>query len=1483
MAKHVAKHAKPIPRKHRSKRALAAVFGIAAATALIAVVPLLAQAWNNMQTPSYDWYTSGGAGTEADPYKIANVRDYRGFVDIVNGTVDLDEDGTNDSDSFAGKYVVLTSNISLNTAGESNVIDPIGGAQTGKSFNGTFDGQGHSIDNYTVTVAEGQAATNLGLFGECGAGSTLKNVVVGASAKLSITKEASDVTQIKNVGLLVGYTQGSLEGCTNKGSVIINSAVDQTKDMKFVVLNVGGLAGQCLGNITNCTNNGTIEAYATGTPRSLTEEEISAGDRQESIIMMNVGGIVGCAGAQDHKVEENSGEACGLISGCTNTGKLSLNTPAENGKDRFGSTVYAESSNTGGIAGYSRGSVENCTNSGYIRAEKGTYAAGVIGCLRARSVTISSAAPAYYYDDGMLGVVTDDTLGVSSYDKEASEAKTIHVTNCHNKGDVMGNSSPAGVVAAAGTYTEIEGCTNAAGTIVMGTRWNKPFPAGITSSTYGQVRYCANYGTVMSGKWNDEEARTYTLQDGYYASGIAGATRAYEDKKYNRLSPVPEVYGCYNTGSILAGDNMRQRGIVGDNEGNVYNNLLLENVVYNDRIAYGLYSGDDEAGGGSFSNNYVISADLLKNNGLFSFVSTDAYKVEADDNGTMSALSVLNAAGDSTSWCTYWVSDTSKANSGYPVLNTSVDWELTPITNATVELEENAAYTSVVGSVPRAKVTLNGKQLVQGVDFRVVPDATAIEITEKAENTTPYTATVVGIGNYTGTAAQTFNYGILTGDISTCSASVESTRFDWEAHTVTPGDVTLTTLSGTKVDPSEYTVAFDQTDPDLTVNEETGEKEAVNAGKYDLIITASSTSEHFSGSTTTKLTVETAKIMYSLTAEQREKNALPSAITYAGNQYDWESTIYVSSKDPAEQIPTTVFEYTGHPIDPQVVSVTYKGKELVEGRDYRVLYGDMELLEKNYTIPSGQENVGVKGGTAYGYIMVKNIPGGNFGNYEIMPFLIVDTDAKVDMTGAEVRGGESVIYEGEQAYEPITLWYQNQQLTEGTDYTITYTNNTSLGTASYVATACEDGPFEGTISGTFDIVQGNPYSFYYTYDDTTMTATVTGVSYNGINDTFDMVIPAQTTFEGGEYTKISYGKNNLGSTVYTAETATATAGTYTVCAIGDYAFGGSDTRGSGSLWTGEDFATSKAMISGVTIPYTVKTIGKYAFAGGSTYYDWRLLSSVTFSDVEYSQLTTIEEGAFQACGNLSEFTFPAQVDTIEKNAFRVGSNNKARVSKLKKLTFLTQDENLPSNVSTNYTFGGVGGIGGVAEGVGVQVYGYDSATAVKALVTANSNQKSWGENKGMSFTFTALDAPAQTWSVSTQEYVLGSGLVTVTHNAVSVDNASVYVNGEAMYWNGTAFETLMTPQDAKALTSSSFTLVAGDCEEVSSGDANGNGQVNVVDAQIAYDVACGVYQGLSVLPAGGWFACDANGDGAVDAADALAIQNYALGKITVIG
>ena len=118
-----------------------------------------------------------------------------------------------------------------------------------------------------------------------------------------------------------------------------------------------------------------------------------------------------------------------------------------------------------------------------------------------------------------------------------------------------------------------------------------------------------------------------------------------------------------------------------------------------------------------------------------------------------------------------------------------------------------------------------------------------------------------------------------------------------------------------------------------------------------------------------------------------------------------------------------------------------------------------------------------------------------------------------------------------------------------------------------------------------------------------------------------------------------------------------------------------------------------------------------------------------------------------------------------------------------------------------------------------------------------------------------------------------SGLYLVTYTAQAPEGQAPFMNGACMYKVGSEYVALASKEQADALTNAAFT-----CEEQAAivvtrdGDVNNNGAVNIVDAQIAYDLSCGGYTNFSILDMRGWLSADANSDGVVDAVDARKIQ-----------
>ena len=136
-------------------------------------------------------------------YLISNADERVYFAKSVNG----------DGETYAGKTVKLTADIDL--AGKLWI--PVGQTQV-SSFQGTFDGQDHTIKNMTVNYTGTNSNYACGLFGwielHNGAPIVIQNVKF----------DNANVTVIKYSGVVAGYANGAA-GAEIKNCVVTNSTV----------------------------------------------------------------------------------------------------------------------------------------------------------------------------------------------------------------------------------------------------------------------------------------------------------------------------------------------------------------------------------------------------------------------------------------------------------------------------------------------------------------------------------------------------------------------------------------------------------------------------------------------------------------------------------------------------------------------------------------------------------------------------------------------------------------------------------------------------------------------------------------------------------------------------------------------------------------------------------------------------------------------------------------------------------------------------------------------------------------------------------------------------------------------------------------------------------------------------------------------------------------------------------------------------------
>ena len=226
-------------------------------------------------------------------------------------------------------------------------------------FNGTFDGQGHTISNLNLV----QDGSVVGFFRYLESDAVVQNLtlqgrampvgsrrIVGsvAGSNAGTVKNCSFVgvsSGVSMVGGIVGQnlSGGVVDGCTVTGSV-------------YGAHFVGGIAGDNHGVIANCVNKASVN-----TKVEQNEIDISSLTLKDLIGTENVADITDIGGV--------AGSSAGVVKNCQNLGTV--------GYQHMGYNV-------GGIVGSQTGYVTACTNYGTVYARK--EAGGIVGQMEPNSI-----------------------------------------------------------------------------------------------------------------------------------------------------------------------------------------------------------------------------------------------------------------------------------------------------------------------------------------------------------------------------------------------------------------------------------------------------------------------------------------------------------------------------------------------------------------------------------------------------------------------------------------------------------------------------------------------------------------------------------------------------------------------------------------------------------------------------------------------------------------------------------------------------------------------------------------------------------------------------------------------------------------------------------------------------------------------------------------------------------------------------------------
>lgn len=240
-----------------------------------------------------------------------------------------------------GKTFTLTADISL----DGKEFTPIA------TFGGTFDGGGHTVSGLAVSGSYAPA----GLFAAVQEGAAVRNLNVSGTVAPAGEKNVT--------GGIVGENRGTVENCTFSGTlsgtrctggiVGVNAASGvirscTTSGAAFGTNETGGIAGENKGLVTGCTNGMYVNIESTDPQLTLDDLNLDFSLDLSLLTQFDTAGIATDTGGI-------TGYSTGTVEACTNLAAV--------GYQHIGYNV-------GGIAGRSSGQIRGCTNEGSICGRK---------------------------------------------------------------------------------------------------------------------------------------------------------------------------------------------------------------------------------------------------------------------------------------------------------------------------------------------------------------------------------------------------------------------------------------------------------------------------------------------------------------------------------------------------------------------------------------------------------------------------------------------------------------------------------------------------------------------------------------------------------------------------------------------------------------------------------------------------------------------------------------------------------------------------------------------------------------------------------------------------------------------------------------------------------------------------------------------------------------------------------------------------------
>lgn len=333
--------------------------------------------------------------TKSNYISIETIED---FEKLLNGTYDL------------SKNYILMNDLDLKNYCKNNNCKPIG-SDSNFGFSGIFDGNNHTISNYSLNVND-ENMKNIGLFSKVSMG-TIRNLKLN-NAQITISAYNTNGTPI---GILVGLAENSLiENCTVNGTIKTNGNIDKHFN------NIGLLIGE-VSTIDELNEGITDKIITTGyndyhiiskIKNSFTKGIININSNS---YINDIGGLIGKTTSSYHN---KYGYAIfNSIENCSSNVDITIISTG----DKYISSL-------GGLIGNSSSDyIYQSCSTGNINAENASYVAGFIGTSKTSMVE-------QCYSTGNVRGGFGSSGFISSYNN-ATGIELMGVSNSYSTGNVI--------------------------------------------------------------------------------------------------------------------------------------------------------------------------------------------------------------------------------------------------------------------------------------------------------------------------------------------------------------------------------------------------------------------------------------------------------------------------------------------------------------------------------------------------------------------------------------------------------------------------------------------------------------------------------------------------------------------------------------------------------------------------------------------------------------------------------------------------------------------------------------------------------------------------------------------------------------------------------------------------------------------------------------------------------------------------------------